>query len=97
MGLDRRALKIFESLLTYDAAKPTVDKIKNLMVGYTLNNPGFIKGLSSVRIYFSAENVWMHDKYDGGFSPEAFQYDNLADWSSYPTAKTFSAGINIGL
>ena len=92
--IDASTSSVYDTRWLYSGA---FYKIKNLMIGYTLNKPGFIKGLSSVRIYFSAENVWMHDKYDGGFSPEAFQYDNLADWSSYPTAKTFSAGINIGL
>lgn len=92
--IDASTSSVYDTRWLYDGA---FYKIKNLMIGYTLNKPNFIKGLNSIRIYFSAENVWMHDKYDGGFSPEAFQYDNLADWSSYPTAKTFSAGINIGL
>jgi hypothetical protein len=92
--IDASTASLYDTRWLYSGA---FYKIKNLMVGYTLNKPKFIKGLNSVRIYFSAENVWMHDKYDGGFSPEAFQYDNLADWSSYPTAKTFSAGINLGL
>jgi len=92
--IDASTSSVYDTRWLYDGA---FYKIKNLMIGYTLNKPNFIKGLSSIRIYFSAENVWMHDHYDGGFSPEAFQYDNLADWSSYPTAKTFSAGINIAL
>ena len=72
-------------------------KIKNLMFGYTLNQPKFIKGLNSLRVYLSVDNLWMHDHYNGGYSPEAFQWDYLADWSSYPTARTYSVGINIGL
>lgn len=92
--IDASTASVYDTRWLYDGS---FYKIKNLMIGYTLNKPSFIKGLSSLRIYFSAENVWMHDHYDGGFSPEAFQVDNLADWSSYPTARTFSAGINVGL
>lgn len=92
--IDASTASVYDTRWLYSGA---FYKIKNLMIGYTLNKPGFIKGLNSLRVYFSAENLWMHDKYDGGYSPEAFQYDNLADWSSYPTARTFSAGINIGL
>ncbi|MBS1563404.1 MAG: TonB-dependent receptor, partial [Bacteroidetes bacterium] len=72
-------------------------KIKNLLLGYSLPQPKFIKGLSSLRVYFSVDNLWMHDNYTGGYSPEAFQYDNLADWSSYPTARTYSFGVTLGL
>jgi TonB-linked SusC/RagA family outer membrane protein len=92
--IDASTSSVYDTRWLYSGA---FYKIKNLLLGYTLNHPGFIKGINSLRVYFSVENLWMHDKYDGGFSPEAFQYDNLADWSSYPTAKTFSAGINIGL
>jgi TonB-dependent starch-binding outer membrane protein SusC len=92
--IDASTSSVYDTRWLYSGA---FYKIKNLMIGYTLNKPTFIKGLNNLRIYFSAENLWMHDNYDGGFSPEAFQYDTLADWSSYPTARTFSAGINIGL
>ena len=92
--IDATTSNVYDTRWLYNGA---FYKVKNLMFGYTLPNPSFIKGLNSIRMYFSVENLWMHDKYDGGFSPEAFQYDNLADWSSYPTTKTFSAGINLGL
>lgn len=92
--IDASTASLYDTRWLYSGA---FYKIKNLMIGYTLNKPQFIRGLNSLRVYLSAENLWMHDKYDGGFSPEAFQTDNLADWSSYPTARTFSAGINIGL
>jgi TonB-dependent starch-binding outer membrane protein SusC len=71
-------------------------KVKNLTLGYNLPN-NLIKGIQNSRVYVSIDNLWMHDKYTGGYSPEAFQYDYLADWTSYPTAKTYSVGINIGL
>jgi TonB-linked SusC/RagA family outer membrane protein len=92
--IDATTSNVYDTRWLYNGA---FYKVKNLMLGYTVPNPSFIKGLNSIRMYFSVENLWMHDKYDGGFSPEAFQYDNLADWSSYPTSKTFSAGINLGL
>lgn len=71
-------------------------KIKNIVLGYNLKKK-VLKSLNSARIYISVDNVWMHDHYTGGYSPEAFQYDYLADYSSYPTARTFSIGFNLGL
>ncbi|GAA0529810.1 SusC/RagA family TonB-linked outer membrane protein [Chitinophaga japonensis] len=91
--IDATTASVYDTRWLYDGA---FYKIKNLTLGYTF--PGrFIRGIEQARIYLSIDNVWMHTNYDGGFSPEAFQYDYLADWSSYPTARTYSIGINIGL
>lgn len=92
--IDASTSSVYDTRWLYDGA---FYKIKNLLLGYTLAQPKFVKGVNSIRVYFSVDNLWMHDKYTGGFSPEAFQYDNLADWSSYPTARTFSFGITLGL
>lgn len=92
--IDASTSGVYDTRWLYDGA---FYKIKNLLLGYTLPQPKFVKGLNSLRLYFSVDNLWMHDNYSGGFSPEAFQYDNLADWSSYPTARTFSFGITLGL
>jgi TonB-linked SusC/RagA family outer membrane protein len=91
--IDASTANVYDSRWIYDGS---FYKIKNVTLGYTFKS-NIIKGLNSMRAYVSIDNVWMHDHYDGGFSPEAFQYDNLSDGSSYPTTRTYSFGINIGL
>ncbi|MVT43986.1 SusC/RagA family TonB-linked outer membrane protein [Chitinophaga oryziterrae] len=91
--IDATTASVYDTRWLYSGA---FYKIKNLTAGYTLK-PNLIKGIVQARVYFSVDNLWMSDKYTGGYSPEAFQYDYLADWSSYPTARTYSIGINIGL
>lgn len=92
--IDATTAGLYDSRWIYDGA---FWKIKNITVGYNFKTK-IIPGISSMRVYVSADNVWMHDHYTGGYSPEAFQNDaNLSDWSSYPTARAVSAGLNIGL
>lgn len=92
--VDASTAGLYDSRWIYDGA---FWKIKNITVGYNFKT-NLIPGVSSMRIYLSADNVWMHDHYTGGYSPEAFQSDaNLSDWSSYPTSRSISAGLNIGL
>ena len=91
--IDASTASLYDTRWLYSGA---FYKIKNLTVGYTFR-PGIVRGVNQARLYFSVDNLWMHDKYSGGYSPEAFQYDYLSDWSSYPTARTYSLGINIGL
>jgi len=92
--IDATTAGLYDSRWIYDGA---FWKIKNLAIGYNFQ-PNIIRGITSIRVYISADNVWMHDHYTGGYSPEAFQNDaNLSDWSSYPTVRTYSCGINIGL
>jgi TonB-dependent starch-binding outer membrane protein SusC len=91
--IDATTAGVYDTRWLYDGA---FWKVKNLTLGYNLPN-NLIKGIQNSRVYVSIDNLWMHDKYTGGYSPEAFQYDYLADWTSYPTAKTYSVGINIGL
>lgn len=91
--IDASTASLYDTRWLYSGA---FYKIKNLTLGYNFR-PGIVKGLQNARLYFSVDNLWMHDNYSGGYSPEAFQYDYLSDWSSYPTARTYSLGINIGL
>jgi len=71
-------------------------KIRNLSVGYNLPK-NLVKGISSARVYFSGENLFMVDHYEGGYSPEAYQSDYYSDWSSYPNARTYTLGVNFTL
>lgn len=71
-------------------------KVRNLTLGYNLPK-NLIKGVSSARVYFSGENLFMVHHYEGGYSPEAYQSDYYSDWSSYPNARTYTLGVNLTL
>ncbi len=76
-------------------------RLKNLQIGYTLPNHITQKiGMSNVRIFFSAENVFTITGLPDGFDPETIHtgYGSGDDmWSSktYPLSRTFSTGISI--
>ena len=61
-------------------------RIKNITLGYKL--PLNRKVVRNARVYFTVENVWMWDKYDGGYSPE-----NKGN-NAYPQARTYTIGAN---
>ena len=61
-------------------------RIKNITLGYKL--PLNRKIIRNARVYFTVENVWMWDKYDGGYSPE-----NKGN-NAYPQARTYTVGAN---
>lgn len=70
-------------------------RVKNITFGYNIPfKPNRI--LSKARVYVSCDNVYMWDKYDPGFSPEAATQDNASsDWGAYPQSRTFSFGVNV--
>ncbi|MBQ3070531.1 MAG: TonB-dependent receptor [Tidjanibacter sp.] len=71
-------------------------KIKNITLSYNFKTKktSLVKG---ARIYFTAENVWMWDKYYGGFSPETNNGNLLSayDYGAYPQARVFTIGANL--
>lgn len=77
-------------------------RLRNVTFGYNLpKNISTAAHLRSVRLYVSAQNWITFTKYTG-YDPEvsAFGQDNLSigvDRGSYPVAKTFTFGLNIGL
>lgn len=75
-------------------------RLKNLTVGYTLPNQLTQKaGLSNVRIFFSAENLFTVTGLPTGFDPETIYtgYGGAAQNSNkgYPLQRTFSTGISV--
>lgn len=70
-------------------------KIKNITLGYRI--PLKKKIVQNARVYVSAENLWMWDKYDGGFSPEANNAGSSGDYDygSYPQARVITLGLNV--
>ncbi len=61
-------------------------RIKNVTLGYRI--PVSKKISKNARVYLAVENLWMWDKYDGGYSPE-----NKGN-NAYPQARTYTLGAN---
>lgn len=76
-------------------------RLKNLQIGYTLPNHITQKiGMSNVRIFFSAENVFTITGLPDGFDPETIHTgygsgDNTWSSKTYPLSRTFSTGISV--
>lgn len=79
-------------------------RLKNLSVGYTIPNTVISKvGLSRLRVYVSGENIWTSTKLKSKYiDPEQASTANTYSVSTstartYPWAKTFMLGLDIGL
>lgn len=65
-------------------------RLKQLAIGYTI--PEHISrkaGISKLRVYFNADNLWEHSKLPKTFDPE------LATANAYPFIRSYSFGINL--
>ena len=85
---------------TYFLENGSFWRINNLTIGYTLPKSILTKAkLERVRIYASAQNLATITGYSG-FGPE-FQTSNAlnsgVDLNIYPTTRTFTFGVNVGL
>lgn len=75
-------------------------RIRNIYLGYTIPKEFAIKfGLTSCRLYVTAENLHTFTEYPG-YNPEAnysgdSSTNNGVDQGSYPLARTYSLGLNI--
>ena len=68
-------------------------RIKNLTLGYKIPFKSFIE---SARVYLSIENLLILDSYYHGYSPEASNRGQGGmDYGAYPSARTFTLGLNI--
>lgn len=67
-------------------------RLKNLQLGYTLPK-SLLKnlGVSSLRVYYSGENLFTLDNMRGNIDPEATSHR----LSSYPLLRTHSFGLNV--
>ncbi|MDR3236561.1 MAG: TonB-dependent receptor [Prevotellaceae bacterium] len=63
-------------------------RLKNITLGYTFKAKG---ATFSARVFVSAQNLFTITKYKG-YDPEVA---NGVDIGAYPTARTFSAGVNL--
>ena len=76
-------------------------RLKNIQLGY--NFPVKIlkgTGLSSLRVYFSAQNLFTWTKYTG-YDPEVSTRNSAMtrgfDYSAYPRATTYTLGVKLGI
>jgi len=74
-------------------------KIDNVTLGYTFSK-NLIKGISNLRVYVSGLNLYTITKYKG-LDPEAVSYNGdfsfapgIENRDTYPTTRTFTAGLN---
>jgi len=68
-------------------------RIQNVTVGYNLPL-GLIKGVQSLRIYFSGNNLYTFSKFNTGFDPEMGELG--INEGNYPRPRALSLGLNIG-
>lgn len=81
-------------------------RLKNIQLGYSLSNSALNRlKISSMRFFVSAQNLFTITNYTG-LDPEMATSANAAtagdgvkavgiDWGTYPSAKTFTAGVNL--
>jgi TonB-linked SusC/RagA family outer membrane protein len=69
-------------------------RIQNVTVGYTVRQ-GLIKGVKTLRVYFSGNNLYTFTKFNPGFDPEVGELG--INNGSYPRPRAYTLGLNIGL
>ena len=78
-------------------------RLDNVNLGYSFINPSFAKGISKIRLYASANNIFTLTNY-GGIDPEInFSGGNGSNeiyfgtdrYNIYPKTRTFTFGLNI--
>lgn len=72
-------------------------RLKNIQLGYSFQSEAVKKfGISKLRLYFSAENIWTLTDIPKMFDPETL--DKVGqNGTVYPLSKTLSLGVNISL
>ena len=87
----------YSSLSDYFLEKGDFVKIDNVTLGYTFKNP--IEYLSSVRLYFTARNLYTFTKFTGG-DPESVSVNGLTPGINtslpyYPSSTQLIAGLQV--
>ena len=83
----------------YNSSRRLVDatylRLKSINLGYSLPSDFVSKaGLSNVRFYASATNLWTLSKMDH-FDPETSARGSVLDQFDFPTVKTVTFGVNV--
>ena len=76
-------------------------RLKNANIGYTFS-PSLVKRLilKSLRMYVAGQNLWTKTKYQG-LDPEVSTFSDTntspgTDFLTFPQARTYTFGINVG-
>lgn len=69
-------------------------RVRNITLGYNLGAQFQSDIISGARIYFTMENWFGGDKYDGGFNPEAVN-NNGDDYGAFPLSRSVTLGLNL--
>jgi TonB-dependent starch-binding outer membrane protein SusC len=78
-------------------------RVRNITLGYDLGRIIPKTTFKGARIFLTAENFFGHDKYDGGFNPEATntnlsgstQFPEAGDYGGLPIPKSLIFGLNV--
>jgi TonB-linked SusC/RagA family outer membrane protein len=77
-------------------------RVRDITLGYNLKNLLKGKAVQGARLYITAENFFGHDKYYGGFNPDAqntaissnSSFPEPGDYGGIPLAKSLIFGVN---
>ncbi|KAF0131015.1 MAG: SusC/RagA family TonB-linked outer membrane protein [Bacteroidetes bacterium] len=89
--------KNFANPSTFHLTSGAYMRIKTMQVGYQLPKNVVQKiGLNNLRVYFGANNLFTFTQYSG-YDPEIGGGSYGIDRGFYPQARTFMAGVNVGI
>lgn len=87
----------FTNPSTFHLSNGAYMRIKTMQLGYQLPKSTVKKiGLNNLRVYVGANNLFTFTKYTG-FDPEIGGSSYGIDRGYYPQARTFMAGVNVGI
>ncbi len=77
-------------------------RVRNITLGYNLGQLFNTKAIQAARVYVTAENFFGHDKYYGGFNPEATNtnlsgstdFPEAGDYGGLPLPRSLILGVN---
>ncbi|MGI4870904.1 MAG: SusC/RagA family TonB-linked outer membrane protein [Janthinobacterium lividum] len=69
-------------------------RVQNVTLGYNFK-AGLIKGVQTLRVYFSGNNLYTFSGFHTGYDPEV--QENGQASGAYPRPRAMSVGVNIGI
>lgn len=102
-GKISKAYSTFGRIVNTDWLYPSdYIRVRNITLGYNLKKHFKAKYIQGARVYLTLENFFGHDKYLGGFNPEAVNTDvsgstffpEATDYGGGPIPRSFIFGLN---
>jgi TonB-linked SusC/RagA family outer membrane protein len=91
-GVVSKAYSTFGRIINTDwLYKSDYVRVRNITLGYDLGSVLKVKQVAGARVYLTLENFFGHDKYKGGFNPEASNTD-LSGSSAFPEPGDYGGG-----